>query len=32
MDLKIVTFNVNSLSEQAKRIAVISFLETVKAT
>jgi len=31
MDLKIATFNVNSMSEQAKRIAVIRFLETVKA-
>ena len=31
MDLKIATFSVNSMSEQAKRIAVISFLETVKA-
>jgi len=31
MDLKIATFNVNSISEQAKRMALISFLETVKA-
>ena len=31
MDLTIATFNVNSMSEQAKGIAVISFLETVKA-
>jgi len=31
MDLKIATFNVNSISERVKRIAVISFLESVKA-
>jgi len=31
MDLKIATFNVNSISEQDKRMAVISFLETVKS-
>ena len=31
MDLKIATFNVNSILERVKRIAVISFPESVKA-